>query len=208
MSQAKPRRRNLKSGDRKKAIIRSAAELVEREGWERLNMSSLARHSGITRQLIHLHFAKLEDLVLETAVHLFQDVQAQTLAAVSDYPGISETELLLRGSAVTLDLPPGRAKALLRVITTAYSEQNELSDFARQVRRLVAELWAPAVARAYGLQADEAKHVSWLLVMAFWGAFHLIDDGELSKDEAIGRLDWMVKRILDGVSGQRSPPGN
>lgn len=199
MSQTKPKRRNLKSADRKKAIVRSAAELVEEKGWEQLNVSSVARRSGVTRQLVHLHFPKLDDLVLDTAIYLFQSVQEATLAAVSAYPQISETELLTRGTRVTLDLPQGRAKALLRVITTAYSENNQLSGFARQVRQLVASLWAPAVAEGFELEGDEAKHVSWLLVMAFWGAFHLIDDGDLSKEEAIKRLDWMVNRILDGV---------
>lgn len=198
-----PKRRNLSAKERKKAIIKSAAQLVDDEGWEKLTISALARRSGITRQLIHLHFPKLENLMVDTATYLFQKTYLETSAASASYPESSIQEVLSEGMGATLNLPPGRSKALLKVISTAYSEGNELSPFARSMRHLITNIWAPSIAKAFELHIKEAKPMAWMLVMAFWGGFHLMDDGDHDKEEIIERYSWMIHRMFDGVQANK-----
>ncbi len=205
-SKPTPKRRNLSAKDRKKAIVKSAAEMVDNEGWEALSISGLAKRSGITRQLIHIHFPKLQDLMVETATYLFQKTYLETIAASASYPQSSIQEVLSEGLGATLNLPPGRSKALLKVLSTPYSEGSDLSPFARSMRHLVTNIWAPSIAKAFELDLEAAKPMAWMLVMAFWGGFQLMDDGDSNKEKIIERYSWMIHRMFDGVQANKDKP--
>jgi AcrR family transcriptional regulator len=202
MPTSAPKRKNLTARERSKAIVRAAAEMVEKDGWDKLNMSTLAKRTNITRQLIYLHYPSVEELMIATATYLFQTTYLDTLTAAGQFQEHGVAGVLTNAQNVTMDLPPGRARALLKIISTAFSEDSEMSHFARRMRHLITNIWSPAVAEAFQLEAKEAKSVAWLLVMAFWGGYQLMDDGDLSKEEAIERLNWLGTAIYKGSQGR------
>jgi AcrR family transcriptional regulator len=161
-------------------------------------MSALAERASTSRQLVYQHFDSLEDLMVATGTHIFQQVYVQTRDAI-EHRNQDIVVTLSQAQRITLDLPPGRAHALWQIIAAAFPAEHELSRFGRRMRHLVTKLWQPAVAETFGLNDAQAADISWMLMMAFWGGYRLVDDGELTKDQAVERLNWMVATLVAGV---------
>lgn len=186
---------------RRQHLLDTAAQIVEEQGWDRLSMSALAQQASTSRQLVYQHFDSLEDLMLATGTHIFEQVYLQTreTIAAGDKDIMS---VLAEAQRLTLDLPPGRARALWQIIAAAFPSGHELNRFGRRIRHLITNLWRPALAREFDLEDDVAGDIAWMLVMAFWGGHRLVEDGELSKDQAMERLNWMLSGMLQGHQGK------
>lgn len=184
--------------DRRRKLLDTAAAQVESEGWDSLSMSALAQRSGISRQLVYQHFPNLEELMVATGTHIFQQTYLQTRDTIAARKG-DVTEVVAQAQRITLDLPPGRARALWQVIAAAFPPGHELNHFGRRMRHLITNLWKPAVAETFGLEDRDAGAITWLLIMAFWGGYRLMEDGEFSKQEAIDKLNWLVSAMAAGA---------
>lgn len=179
---------------RRQQLLETAAKIVEEQGWDKLNMSAVAQQARTSRQLIYQHFASLEELMAATGTHIFQQVYEETRAAIEER-GHDLTRMLSRAQSLTMDLPAGRAQALWQVVAAAFPADHELTRFGRRMRHLITNLWQPAVAETFGVDDKRAAGISWMLIMAFWGGYRLVQDGELSKAEAIEHLNWIVTRV-------------
>lgn len=196
----KSKRPYLARDERRRLLLDTAAKLVEEQGWDKLNMSALATRARTSRQLVYQHFDSLEDLMVTTGTHIFQQVYVQTRDAI-EHRENDIVAILSQAQRLTLDLPPGRARALWQVVAAAFPTEHELTRFGRRMRHLITKLWQPAVAEAFGLDDEKASSITWMLIMAFWGGYRLVEDGELSKDQAVERLNWMVANLAAGVAG-------
>ncbi len=195
---ARKKRPYLPREERRQQLLDTAASLVEEDGWDKLNMSALAQRAHTSRQLVYQHFDSLEDLMVSTGTHIFEQVYMHTRNAVEMRSDDLMAALSL-GQRITLDLPPGRARALWQIIAASFPEDHELSRFGRRVRHLITKLWQPAVAETFGLDDQQAESITWMLIMAFWGGYRLVEDGELTKEEAVTQLNWMVQNLAAGV---------
>ncbi|MGB1581584.1 MAG: hypothetical protein ACPHER_08755, partial [Nevskiales bacterium] len=108
-------------------------------------------------------------------------------------------DTLARAQVITLDLPKGRSQALWQIMAAAFPPDHELNRFGRRMRHLITRLWQPAVAETFGLNERDAAATTWMLIMAFWGGYRLVEDGELSKSQAVERLNWMVSSMRAGL---------
>ncbi|MDX1496983.1 MAG: TetR/AcrR family transcriptional regulator [Salinisphaeraceae bacterium] len=188
----------LSREQRRKHLLDTAAAMVESQGWDKLSMSALALRAQTSRQLVYQHFSSLEDLMVATGTHIFEQVYVQTRATIEQ--GSEDiVATLSQAQAITLDLPRGRAQALWQIIAAAFPADHELSRFGRRMRHLITRLWQPAVAKAFKLDEQAAAATTWMLIMAFWGGYRLVEDGELSKEQAVERLNWMVACIRSGL---------
>ena len=198
----KSKRPYLARDERRRLLLDIAAELVEEQGWDKLNMSALATRASTSRQLVYQHFDSLEDLMVTTGTHIFQQVYVQTRDTI-EHREKDIVSVLAQAQRITLDLPAGRARALWQVVAAAFPAEHELTRFGRRMRHLITKLWQPAVAEAFGLDDEQASSVTWMLIMAFWGGYRLVEDGELTKDQAVERLNWMVTNLTAGVASNR-----
>lgn len=192
-----PKRPYLARDERRRLLLDTAAKLVEKEGWDKLNMSALAQRSNTSRQLLYQHFDSLEDLMVATGTHIFQQVYTGTRDAIEQRSD-DIVATLSQAQQITLDLPKGRAQALWQIIAAAFPVDHELTRFGRRMRHLITRLWQPAVAEAFDLDEQAASATTWMMMMAFWGGYRLVEDGELTKQQAIDRLNWIVSSMLAG----------
>lgn len=185
--------------DRRRLLLDSAAEIVESSGWDKLSMSALAQHTNTSRQLVYQHFDSLEDLMVETGTHIFEQVYLQTRETIAEIDQ-DIVAALERAQKLTLDLPPGRAHALWQIIAATFPAEHELTRFGQRMRHLITNLWKPTIQKTFAMNDRDASATTWMLIMAFWGGYRLVEDGELSKQQAVDRLGWIITGLVDGAS--------
>ena len=100
---------------------------------------------------------------------------------------------------LTLDLPAGQSRALWQVMASAFPPDHDLSAFGRRIRHLLSKMYQGPAMQAFGIDEKKAAGVSWMLIMAFWGGYQLIQDGVLTKDEAVESLNWIVANMAKGA---------
>src|ERR1043166_762959 len=122
----------LAKDDRHKALVRTAAEVVEKQGWQALSMISVAEEAQLSAQLIYEHFDSVDELMTETMSEIFRDAYEATRDAIQHGSG-NIVDLLELSERMTFDIPPARVRALWQMITGRYSDNGET---ARRRRRL------------------------------------------------------------------------
>lgn len=193
------KRSYLRRGERKQMLLNAAAGIVETQGWTALSMSALAAEAGVSRQLVYHYFPNLETLIAKTAWHIFNDTIEGTRASIAAHPG-NLREAAESAEAVTLDLPPGRGDALWQLIAGTAGTTPELERIRRGIRQLISETWQPSIEVELGLDDEEARAGSWMMVMAFWGMRQLVRDGELSRERGTAIFNELLERLTRAPS--------
>lgn len=188
------KRSYLKRGARKQMLLDVAARVVEAQGWTALSMSALATRAEVSRQLVYHYFPNLETLIASTARHIFNDTIEGTRASIAAHPG-NLREAAESAEAVTLDLPSGRGDALWQLIAGTAGATPELERIRHGIRRLISETWQPSMERELGLEGEDARAGSWMVVMAFWGMRQLVRDGELSRERGTAIFNALLDRL-------------
>lgn len=188
------KRSYLKRGARKQMLLDVAAGLVEAQGWTALSMSALAARAEVSRQLVYHYFPNLETLIAKTARHIFNDTIEGTRASIAAHPD-SLRQAAESAEAVTLDLPPGRGDALWQLIAGTAGAPPELERIRRDIRQLISETWRPSMEAELGMEGEDARAGSWMLVMAFWGMRQLVRDGELSRERGTAIFNALLDRL-------------
>ncbi len=189
-----PKRAYLSRDLRRQTLLEVAADIVEREGWTALTMSALAEAGGTSRQLIYQHFPSLEQLLADTAWHIFADTMKGTKTSIASHPANLE-EAALAAESITLDLPAGRGDALWQLIAGTASQTPELEKIRRGLRDLIGGVWMPPVRKQLGLTEADARVYAWMTVMAFWGMRQLVRDGELPRERGMKLFNDLVARL-------------
>ena len=191
------KRSYLAKDDRRTALLKTAAEVVEKHGWPALSMIAVADHAKVSRQLVYQHFASLDQLMAETMTEIFREMYESIRENIRANPA-NLTDLTLLAERMTFNLTPGRTRALWQMITATYSESAETSRMSRRLRHLLTNLWAPATREAFGLPERDSRALIWMLHMAFWGAHQLVDEGEIDRESASRLFLWMLGQIQAG----------
>jgi AcrR family transcriptional regulator len=194
---AAKKRSYLAKDDRRTALLKTAAEVVEKHGWPALSMIAVAEHAKVSRQLVYQHFASLDQLMAETMTEIFREMYESMRESIRQNP-TNITDLTMFAERMTFNLSPGRTRALWQMITATYSESAEASRMSRRLRHLLTNLWAPTTRDAFGLPERETRALVWMLHMSFWGAHQLVDEGEIDRESASKLFLWMLTQIQAG----------
>lgn len=187
--------------ERRRQLLDAAAQIVETEGWAQLNMSGLAKQTHTSRQLIYQHFESLEELMTATGTHIFEQVYLLTRNAIETRNQDISTALV-RSQEIIFDLPMGRAQALWQVLAATFPDDHPLTEYGKRLRHLITNLWKPAIIETTGLAEEDATAIAWPLIMAFWGNYRLMQDGELSRKQAIDKINWLISTLAAGIKAQ------
>lgn len=197
MARAVKKRSYLAKDDRRQALLATAAEVVEKQGWQALSMISVADRAGVSRQLIYQHFESLDQLMTETMTHIFRESFERVREAIRG--NTTNLDTLARASEeLAFNSSPGRARALWQMITASYSDSPETARMSRRLRHLLTNLWMPVADEAFGLKDSDARVIIWMLHMAFWGAHQLVDENEVDRAGAMRMFSWMLAQIQAG----------
>lgn len=198
MAAAPKKRTYLAKDHRRQALLETAAQVVEQQGWPALSMISVADHAKVSRQLVYQHFESLDQLMAETMTHVFREMYESLRDSIKRNPA-NIADLTLFAERMTFDLSPGRTRALWQMITATYSESAEASRMSRRLRHLLTNLWAPTTRDSFGLGDRESRALTWMLHMAFWGAHQMVDDGDIDRESATKLFLWMITQIQAGA---------
>ncbi|GLR25450.1 MULTISPECIES: TetR/AcrR family transcriptional regulator [Limnobacter] len=189
------KRHYLDKDARKKQLIEQAADLVEGKGWAVLNMSALADHAKVSRQLVYQHFPNLDGLLVETARHIFMETMMMSQAAIMGHQGNIRDAVRAAGM-VSLDLPQGRGDALWQLIAGMNYGSEALEKLRMRIRELILSLWVPLFQKTYEMEETSARSLVWMLIIAFWGLRQMVRDGMVSREQAMDEMDRVVKAVL------------
>lgn len=203
---AKPKKVREKRGylardDRREALLRTAAEVVEKHGWPALSMISVAEHAKVSRQLVYAHFESVDELMTATMTQLYREMFETFRERLSKKEPANLTDLTMFADRMIYQLSPGRTRALWQMITATYSENPDAMRMGRKLRHLLTNLWLPITRQAFGTDDRDSRALTWMWHMAFWGAHQLVDEGEIDRETASRLFAEMMTRMQ--ISGPR-----
>ncbi len=189
-------RKYLRAAERREQLLAAAAELVGQQGWGGLGMVPLAEAAGVSRQLVYEHFENLDALHLEVTRYFFEEVFGAVSEALARHPE-DLLAAIRTGMRLMLALPRG-ARLALRDLTAGPVDPGSAVDRLRaHTKQQVIDLWGTPILRQTGIHVREARALAWTLNVASWALFDLVDDGTLTREEAV---DFFVRTSSGAVS--------
>lgn len=131
-------------------VVASAGDLVDREGYDQLNLAAVAAQLGVRVPSLYKHVGGLGDLRARLAVAGMRDLDAALRDAAVGRAGRDALVAVARAYRDYAHSHPGRYTAALRAPDPADEEAGRLTT------SLIALLLA--VMAGYGLQGDAAVH--------------------------------------------------
>jgi len=189
-------RRYLRAGERREQLLAAAAELVGKQGWGGLGMIPLAEAAGVSRQLVYEHFENVDVLHLEVTRFLFEEVFRAVSEALERHP---EDLLAATRTGIRLMLElPRAARLALRDLAASPADAGSTVDRQRaRNKRQVTDLWVGPIQRQTGIGLREARALAWMMNVAAWALFDLVEDGTLTREEAV---DFYARASLGALS--------
>jgi AcrR family transcriptional regulator len=189
-------RKYLRAGERREQLLAAAAELVGKQGWGGLGVIPLAEAAGVSRQLVYEHFENVDVLHLEVTRFLFEEVFRAVSEALERHPE-DLLAAMRTGIRLMLELPRG-ARIALRDLAAGPANPGSAVDRLRaRTKRQVTDLWVEPIHRQTGIGVREARALAWMMNVASWALFDLVDDGTLTREEAV---DFYVRASLGVIS--------
>lgn len=204
----KTKRNYLNRDQRKQQLLEAAATLVDSRGWNGLTMISLAEQAGVSRQLVYQHFQSLDELLMQTIDYLFGQFYVESQQDFVDQSDDLRDAVAAQHRHYHDELSRGRVRALWTILFTPYEKNSSVGKAGRLLRRLSAKVPGEAIPKLVGTELDkkQARHIGFLLDMLFWGSYSLVEDGELSKEQALELLLWTIDRFKAGKRAGAPPP--
>lgn len=184
----------LNKSKRKTQLINSGAELVEKQGWSALNMSTLADYAGVSRQLVYHYFPNLSSLLSAVAESIFADTMTGTVQALTNNPD-NPKQAILEAAEVSLNLSKGRGDALWQLISGLNLGLPELEMIRVHIRKIVIEIWKTRAAAYLNISEEKAVPLVWMNIMAFWGARNLMSDGIITREQCLEEINNFTEKI-------------
>ncbi len=197
-AQAKPKaaRQYLRAEDRREQLLTAAAELVGKSGWDALGMIPLAETAGVSRQLVYEHFKNVDELHLEVTRHLFDGAFQAVGEALAKHP--DDLPAAMRtGFRRQLELPRGARLALRELTCGPAAAGTALQRLRKRARKEVTDMWTEPMRKQFGLDDRMSRSLAWMMSVALWGLFDLVDDRTLTAEEA---ADFYVDTAFGAVT--------
>jgi len=158
-------------------------------------MKGLAVAAGVSRQLVYDHFEDGTGLLLSTIEHLFKESHRATAEVLQGSAG--ELPSTIREAyRIFLAMPAAQRRALRAISGDFVPDRPETREAITVMREQIFALWVPYARRQTGLPERELRPMVWMLNAAAWGLADLVDDGTVSKEQAMEMLGHFVERAV------------
>jgi AcrR family transcriptional regulator len=200
-------RRRLASGERRRQLLRVAAELMTRHGIDGVQVADVAAAAGVTRQLVYRFFPDrralitgvLEGFVDELTQRFGQGVARTIPGSLHDV-----TRTFVEAVCDTIEVNGVGPWHLL----DSKGPDPEIARVAREMQDRLVGPWRGRIAQVTGASAREAATVARMIVAAGRAVLELWYDGTLSRKEAVRDATRGVAALLEAFTrteGARSP---
>ncbi|MGQ4618556.1 TetR family transcriptional regulator [Nocardia sp. R7R-8] len=167
----------------------AAFDLLSEQGYSALKQAPLCKRLGVTTGSFYHYFQNWRDFTAQFLDHWRTESTTQLVALAQQRDNaVDQLEALLH---FTLALPH-RAEAAIRVWSRIDPEVRAVQDVVDAQRQQVVLEAARTV-----FDDEEALH------HARWGVYLLVGYQQIDAEEDIGRLEWVLRRLLREVVQQR-----
>ncbi len=189
---AAPARRPYLSAERRRLqLLEGAAQLVARDGLDNLSMTGLARHAGVSRQLVYEHFSDLPELVAALLRQTFGEPD-QNIADVLTAGGASPRDAALVAARVALSRPVHERRLLRSLLVSGATPGHPLAPLASQFRERSIARWSAVL----GAEREPSRALIWALVNGVLALGELVDAGELTLEQALTEAQMLIGRAV------------
>lgn len=188
-------RRERERAARRAAIVATARELAEREGWDAVTTRRLAERIEYSQPVLYGHFAGKEAIVTAVAVEGFTELADDLRARAATAAGPRDAvEAVVLGYLAFARTHPGTYHAMFTATTDL---RFAAADTPAELRGAFAALRAPvaALARADGPDADLRTELLW---STLHGLATLEAAGRVPVDRRAERVALLMRSLDPG----------
>ena len=156
-------------------VLDSAAELLVRWGYQRVTIDEIARHAGIGKGTVYLHFRTKEALFLTVLLRTHRQVAERRVQAMEADPASVLPAVLMRESYLEMAADPvlrslylGDAEVLGRLAHEAATTLKELTERRAEAFREHLRLLQAAGCLRGDLPVDALRYMLTAIVMGFY----------------------------------------
>jgi AcrR family transcriptional regulator len=184
-----PAVRRMSRDDRRASLVAAAGRLVAGAPGERLTFEAIAAEAGVSATLPYKYFDAVDDVALELYTSLVDDVDAATdeiLAGDRPFDDKVRAAVLLWCALVERD----------DFLFVRLAEGANAAGLARAVHRRrerTVAVWAPPIAREFGLSEAHARLAAASMVASAGAAIQRIFADRLDRDEVADLVVRMAR---------------
>jgi AcrR family transcriptional regulator len=156
-------------------VLDSAAELLVRWGYQRVTIDEIARHAGIGKGTVYLHFRTKEALFLTVLLRTHRQVAERRVQSMEADPASVLPAVLMRESYLEMAADPvlrslylGDAEVLGRLAHEAATTLKELTERRAEAFREHLRLLQAAGCLRGDLSVDALRYTVTAIVMGFY----------------------------------------
>lgn len=194
----------LPAAERRSHLLDVGVAIVRAKGWEKLSVADLARHAGVSRQLVHQYFGDLESLALEIADRFQDEVYETAVWATERYPDDFGAAMRATLERFLVGLREERLAYVDLLIADVYHPRlrPSLKEVRARKRRRLVDLWARYYQTVNGLQPSDAEALSAFQYDGLRGLVAQVDAGQLGAEEAITLFIDILTAAVERLGGK------
>jgi AcrR family transcriptional regulator len=180
---------------RRSQILQAATRLIARDGLNELTMVAVAKEAHVSRQLVYDHYPDLPTLFQAA----FAKQAEQYALGLDDMLAFSSTDAALMARRVfehLLSVDPETLRVVRALIGGVVPV--ELAGVRDDFRAAIGKRWSPWF-RSLGFDDHSSNAIVWAMTAAYLSLTELVEDEEISADEAAGILAMLANGIVDRV---------
>lgn len=182
---------------RRAKIVEAVIALINEVGAESVQMRDVAQRSGVALGTVYRYFNSKEHL-LAAALQDWQRRLTRRVVAAGDASGngpLPGTLAYLRRAQRAFHRNPNMTALMLQAMTSTHPETKAGID---QMARINTELFDRLLE---GIAPEHVPNVSFGVNAALSSALAAVLTGALTLDEAVDRVEWVVRTLVDASIG-------
>ncbi len=199
-------RTRLSPDERRRQLLRAAADLMTKHGVDRVQFAEVAAAAGVTRQLMYRFFPTRQALIMAVLEDYADDItQRFGRGAANSIPGNLEevTRVFVEAVCDTIEAKGAGPWQLL----DSKGPDRKLARHGQALQERIVAPWRARIAETIGVSEREAAIVARMIVAAGRAVLELWYNGALSREEAVRASTRGVSALLQAFSvgkGRRS----
>lgn len=195
-------RARLSGGERRRELLRAAAALMTRQGFDAVQFPEVARAAGVTRQLVYKFFPNRHALILAVLTDFADDLtQRFGNGAARALPGNvpDATRVFIEAVCDTIEAKGAGPWRLL----DARGADAAVARLGREMEDRLLAPWHARIAVATGASKREVTALARMIAAAGRAVLELWSGGVLTRAEAVRDATRGVTALLDAFQAPR-----
>lgn len=191
----------VKHGDKRTAILRTAAQLFAEKGYEATSLDNIAERLGMHKATLYHYVDNKESILYQCLVLSFGDID-QVIEGTKDrkVPVLERLRMFVRSLAVAQNNDFGRCLVLVGSRPLEMTPGGEIRQFQRRLDATVRDLITEGIADGTIKPCDPGMFSALLFGALNWVPRWHSETGKLSIPQV---ADTFMDMLVDGIAARR-----